>query len=301
MATRYGVGYLGSKNQIAETIINILPPANTLVDLFCGGCAITHCAMLSNKWNNIVINDINHSVVDLFVNSINGEYTTENQTDWISRERFFEEKENNPYIKYVWSFGNNGITYLYGKANEDRKKALHYACFYEDYTLFDKLEMSVTRLCGGTPHERYASLKKQFKPDAVQIEHLNRLKRLEELQELKQTRCGLRCYFSDYQSVPIPDNAIIYCDIPYNTKYCGSYNGFNHERFYDWAKTKDNIFISEYSMPEPFVELSSIQKRVLCCATDNSIVADEKIYTTQATIDKYNLRIFPKTEQLTLW
>ena len=300
---RYGFGYLGSKNSIAEKIVDILPRANTLVDLFCGGCAIAHCAMLSNKWNNIVINDIDHGVVDLFVGSINGEYTTENQTDWISRDVFKREKENNPYIKYIWSFGNNGKDYLYGKAIEDRKKAIHYACFFEDYTLFDKLEIPVTRVDEETPHERYVSLKKQLKPvvGRIDLQNLEGLKGLEKLQELKQTRCGLKCYSSDYQSVPIPDNSIIYCDIPYFNTQCASYNGFNHKRFYDWAKTKDNIFISEYSMPEPFIELSSTQKPVLLCATDKSIKAREKIYTTQATIDKYNIEELQDHEQLTLY
>lgn len=34
---RYGIGYMGSKNQIAEDIIKILPPAEYFVDLFGGG------------------------------------------------------------------------------------------------------------------------------------------------------------------------------------------------------------------------------------------------------------------------
>ena len=47
---RYGLPYKGSKNGIALWIVNNLPPAEYFVDLFCGGGAVTHAAMLSGKW-----------------------------------------------------------------------------------------------------------------------------------------------------------------------------------------------------------------------------------------------------------
>ena len=40
----YGVPFKGSKNAIADWVIDQLPPGKRLVDLFAGGCAITHCA-----------------------------------------------------------------------------------------------------------------------------------------------------------------------------------------------------------------------------------------------------------------
>lgn len=61
-------------------------------------------------------------------------------------------------------------------------------------------------------------------------------------------------YSTDYQAVPIPDNSVIYCDIPY--KDTGTYQRhknteFDYERFYDWAyRQTQPIFISEYWMPE---------------------------------------------------
>lgn len=44
---RYGLPYKGSKNKIAERIVDFLPKAKNFYDLFAGGCAITHCAELS--------------------------------------------------------------------------------------------------------------------------------------------------------------------------------------------------------------------------------------------------------------
>lgn len=55
---RYGLPYMGSKSRIAPKIINLLPSADKLYDVFAGGCAITHAALLSGKWDKVIANDI---------------------------------------------------------------------------------------------------------------------------------------------------------------------------------------------------------------------------------------------------
>ena len=50
---------MGSKNQIAKDIINALPSGDRFVDLFAGGCSMTHCAMLSGKYKCFLANDLN--------------------------------------------------------------------------------------------------------------------------------------------------------------------------------------------------------------------------------------------------
>ena len=55
----YGICYMGSKNALAERIVALLPSASHLIDVFAGGCAITHCAMKSGKWQHVHANDIN--------------------------------------------------------------------------------------------------------------------------------------------------------------------------------------------------------------------------------------------------
>ena len=54
----FGIGYMGSKSTIAPWVVQHLPAAPVLVDLFAGGCAITHAAMLSGKYQAIIANDI---------------------------------------------------------------------------------------------------------------------------------------------------------------------------------------------------------------------------------------------------
>jgi hypothetical protein len=115
----YGVPYQGNKSRIADIIINILPSGKRLVDLFGGGGAITHCAMLSDKWENYLYNDINPLITTLFMDAVNGKYHDENRV--ITREDFESLKDIDPYVKYIWSFGNNGTGYLWGKEIEDIK------------------------------------------------------------------------------------------------------------------------------------------------------------------------------------
>lgn len=72
--SRYGICYQGSKNKIAKKIIELLPKHKYFVDLFAGGCAMSHCALISNKYEKIILNDINADILKLFKNAIAGKY-----------------------------------------------------------------------------------------------------------------------------------------------------------------------------------------------------------------------------------
>lgn len=122
MAKKYGLPYQGSKNKLAQRIVVLLPPATHLYDVFAGGCAITHAALLSGKFKEVHANDITDSV-KLFEDALNGKY--ENESRWISREDFYRLKDSDPYVRIVWSFGNNQRDYLYSREIEPYKKAVH--------------------------------------------------------------------------------------------------------------------------------------------------------------------------------
>lgn len=130
---KYGLPYKGSKNKLAERIVRLLPRRANLVDLFCGGCAVSHAALLMGKFEHIYINDINWMCPTLFMDALQGKYA--NDTRWISREDFFRLRDTDPYVAMVWSFGNNMRDYLYSKEIEPLKKAIHYALFFSDYSL----------------------------------------------------------------------------------------------------------------------------------------------------------------------
>lgn len=133
----FGLSYKGSKNLLAQRILDCIPSASVFVDLFCGGCAVSHAALLSGRFARVVVNDIEGDLSRLFVAAVNGQYKGESR--WISREDFFRLKESDPYVRYCWSFGNNGMNYIYSEDVEPYKRALHYAVVFGDFAALRRL------------------------------------------------------------------------------------------------------------------------------------------------------------------
>ena len=126
----YGLPYKGSKNRIAKKILDVLPPAPVLYDVFAGGCAITHAALLSGKYSRVVANDINGMIPAAFEKAIRGGFSNEDR--WISRDDFQRLYKTDPYVAICFSFGNNLHEYCYARELEPYKRALHYAIFWQD-------------------------------------------------------------------------------------------------------------------------------------------------------------------------
>ena len=126
----YGLPYKGSKNRIAKKILDILPAAPVLYDVFAGGCAITHAALLSGKYKSVVANDINGMIPHAFETAITGGFRNEDR--WISRDDFQKLYKTDPYVAICFSFGNNLHEYCYARGLEPYKRALHYAIFWKD-------------------------------------------------------------------------------------------------------------------------------------------------------------------------
>ena len=279
---RYGLPYKGSKNSIAEWIIQNLPKAETFCDLFAGGGAVTHAALLSGKYQHFIMNDIDGRLPKLFIECAYGKHTVKTHPEWISREEFFKRKDADAYIALVWSFGNNGRDYLYAKDLEPFKRALHWCIFYGDLKPMQELGIALSDTDEKDIYQRYLWFKHQLetlKRKPQYSENLTRAIEIERLQSLQ----SLQSLEMDYRDVSIPDGALIYCDIPYYGTNCGKYDGFNHTDFYLWAEEQDNIFISEYWMPEQFICIAKINKIQLSAANGNSISAVERIFTNRRT------------------
>lgn len=135
---KYGLPYMGSKNKIAEWVVGHFPEKKYFYDLFAGGCAVTHCAMLRSKFETFTINDIS-KMTEFFTDVISGKYADEKR--WISHEDFFRLKDNDEYVRICWSFGNQGNNYLYSKEIEPWKKALHHARVYGDFSLMEEFDI----------------------------------------------------------------------------------------------------------------------------------------------------------------
>ena len=141
----FGLPYKGSKSAIAKDIIAALPEGNRLVDLFCGGCAITDYAMKkTDKFNRFLINDIDERNPKTYMRALNGMFRNEDR--WISRQDFFKLKETDDYVRLCFSFGNSGKTYMYGPQIEPYKRALHHIVFWKDYAPMEELCPAVVKI-----------------------------------------------------------------------------------------------------------------------------------------------------------
>lgn len=154
---------MGSKSKIVKKIVSLLPSADTFVDLFAGGGAVTHYAMTTNKYKHFVYNDLNPLMPKAFEMALNGEF--ENETRWISSEDFFQLRDTDPYAAICFSFGNNLSTYMYNEEIEQIKEAYHYALFFGDYSLVKArigIDLTPLEKCA-TIKEKYAMLKRIVK------------------------------------------------------------------------------------------------------------------------------------------
>ena len=105
----------------------------------------------------------------------------------------------------------------------------------------------------------------------------------ERLDSLKKEQVGNITFFNnDYRDVPIPKNAVIYCDIPY--KNTGTYNkeSFDYESFYSWCEEKQRqgykVYISEYAMPEDRFECVKEINSTSCFSQTKKSHIIEKIF-----------------------
>lgn len=291
---QYGLPYKGSKSKLVDRILELLPKRQNFYDLFCGGCAVAHGALLSGKYENIIINDIDKDLPQFFIDCVNGKY--HNDTRWISRDDFSKLKDTDPFIKILWSFGNNGRDYLYGKNIEEYKRCFHYAVVFRDYEPMKKLtgwDFSVIdnienvfdrkRACRKLVFDNLSNVEKigshyYCKSDLLgaysnikQLQSLERLQRLERLEGLQR----LTAFSGDYQHVKIYPDSIIYCDIPYRNTDKYDKIDFDYERFYDWAKSqRELVVISEYDIPDSdFHCIAEFEHRsTLCDKANNKVV-----------------------------
>ena len=353
---KYGLPYKGSKNKLAERIVRLLPKRTHLIDLFCGGCAVSHAALLMGKYEHIHINDINWMCPTLFIDALNGKYNDENR--WISREDFFRLKDTDPYVAVVWSFGNNLRDYLYSKEIEPLKKAIHYAMFFSDYSLgkelghdlsfidpiqdlqkrylavkhyFNRLDHQQQSFEGaektcrdwrqtkGSIHFGISSPGKAVK-SSLSKKKLHKRPSEMESHERRNVVASLAIPRAaaqsaqifggqilpitssvlDYEEVTIPEDSVIYCDIPYEGTdgYLEKdQGGFDYERFYQWCERQTQpVFISSYQMPEDrFDCIEEFTHRSTLSATANNLVT-ERIYVPKHQAERGN-----RIVQLTLF
>ena len=277
---RFGLPYHGSKSRISEWVVEHLPAAPVLVDIMCGGGAVSHAAVLAGKWDRVVLNDVN-GMADVFMRAARGEYADYSFVP--DREQFNAMKGSDPLVSLLYSFGNDRTTYLWSRELEPVK-------------------LTASRmLSAGTLHERrrywlefcralyaYVDGVDGFPNQLRQLEGLERLERLQGLKRLQ----GLEASCLDYRQVELPTDAVVYVDPPYEGTDCKPYKGFAFDEFHEWLDTVPNLtVISEYSCPPHCVEVARKEHYTKIAANANKLKRVEKLFVPERQIDEYRERM----------
>ena len=269
------IPYMGSKQksaqQIFQTIKNFNPHSQSIVDLFCGGFAISEI-FIRNGWN-VISNDKNKYVVALINQTLKG-LDEKKCLEFVTREKFNDVFNNSNkyedwyvgYIQCIWTFGNNQKDYLFGKDVEPIKKAGHELVINQNADLILKIIPNFPKkyidgiISLKDWHLRRIALGKVSNVLQNRKLELEQLQRLQQLQQLER----LDVQNKSYNEVDIPNDYIIYCDPPYAGTAEYKEGAFNHIAFWQWVREKsktNKIYVSEYSAPDDFISILDFSQK----------------------------------------
>ena len=284
----YGMPYQGSKRRFAEWILEHLPYRTHFYDIFAGGCAISDCALKSNKFRYVHGNDITDSAI-FFNDIIKG--ILPDMREFISRKEFYAKKDDDAYIRMSWSFGSDLRTYLYGSKKEDIFRRIHEDIFMDGITTEEEYRERVMQFREFSKIAIYDVTDSDIRRimSDLRMPVYERQKRLYSLSESFRVFDTERFIptMQDYTDIRVesPDS-VIYCDIPYFG--CVNYNKgkFDHERFYTWCENQSvPVLISEKWMPEDRFECIAEKETVSSkCDTNNSYRYSERLFVPKRQI-----------------
>ena len=216
--------YMGSKarfvNEILPIILKNRLPNQYFVDLFTGGANV-----VSLVDGNRIANDKNKHLIEMF----KGLQEKRNRPTEISKDLYnvardvYNGKENS--FNHTMEMDDFMIGWIGWMASANGR------FFDGGYS--------------GTSNTKVGTVRDYIKEAISNIE-----KQIPKLN-------GIEFVNLDYKEVIIPNNSIVYCDIPYeNTKQYSTSKGFNHSEFWDYARKLSteghSVFISEYNAPSDF-------------------------------------------------
>ena len=296
-----GLPYKGSKNTIAEDIVNRIPRGEKILDACCGGGAFLMAAAMSLRWEKVVGNDLNPATIALLDAVLIHKGQIEYEHPPVcTRDDFsisLQRIENGDFTiqdcvnKYCASFGNDGKTYLYGKQIEEYKLAAEQMLTADTLDQRRKFYRKFHALINADDSDDKERLQK--------LESMQRLQSLERLERLER----LDIFDIDYKEFDV-----VYFDIPY--KGTNKYDfEFDYEKFYDLFKSlktdlKINAFLSEYDAP--FTCVAEFEKTQLMAASVGATkkTSKERLYYN-GTHAEYRalmgVEYAPKVEQMALF
>ena len=216
---------MGNKRRIVNDILPIILEYNTnniFVDLFCGSCSVIQNVPITYKR---IANDKNKYLIEMFKSLANDK-----------KYPNYIDKETYSHYRNIYNQERKGII----KLTDEQ---------YAEVGWYGWMGSFNGRFFSGG-YAGHNVMQNNGKPRDYITEQINNT--LSQIQYFK----GIEFYSKDYQEVEIPEDSIVYCDIPYrDTKQYETSKDFDYERFYNWCREnqdKYKIFVSEYSMPDDF-------------------------------------------------
>ena len=115
MIKSFGLPYMGSKNETAENIVSMFPRSRRLLDLFGGGASVTHAALVSGKFEQVVYNDIDPLMVEM-LNRLKDEPLA--PLRFVGRDEFKERCKVDPMVLFCWKYPVARPEYLFSPGTE---------------------------------------------------------------------------------------------------------------------------------------------------------------------------------------
>lgn len=285
----WGLPYQGSKGAHVHRIFRAITQRSSggshLYDPFCGGFAVSHY-FLSHGWS-VTASDADCYQIALLKALLEGDGVPSLMNEWVPRQ-LFERCRDDPastglsdaevqFVRLVWSFGNTGTCYLYGRPLEETKRLTHRLVVNGETALRlteltgvpVQVQERVAKLPAGSRHagwKRAYALAGGRDPSKQQSKHRERAARVAALrdttaelasqegsgrfalQNLEATsriaefslagRAGLQCCSYETTLAHLPAGSDIYLDPPYEgTEVYAGSETFDHPRF--WAHATD--------------------------------------------------------------
>ena len=115
MKKTFGLPYMGGKNVTAENIVSMFPRGRRLLDLFGGGASVTHAALVSGRFDQVIYNDIDPLIVDM-INRLMTEPLP--PLRFVGHDEFKERYKVDPMVFFCWKFPSADIHYVFGPGKE---------------------------------------------------------------------------------------------------------------------------------------------------------------------------------------
>lgn len=301
MNHNYGLPYKGSKNSIAERIVQCFPKGERFLDACCGGGAISQAAYLSGRYASVAGYDINKSIITL-LNAVmvdGGKIDYENfplvtiEDFYAAKERWDDGNLDDAVIRYVASFGFNGQDYLWGKERLPYKYLSHNAVAAK--SKFERREALRDLInCMNTAKIPYGTKDFLNISHIEQVQNLARIKAVEDEMTIAKDSitCELSFTVSSMFDIPFEKFDVMYFDPPYaSAQRRYNHKDFSQLMFKSLLRTLvcagKVVFVSEYENPLPdlFVEVANFKKLSTQAATVNKSVTERLFFG--GTLDVY--------------